>query len=80
MKKIKNIIGYLLMVFGTLCGLYVSIWTMFISPIIECCKAFDAGTLTGLIIGSTILKCVFSGTIGYVIIYVGCKIGTGLVD
>lgn len=80
MKNIKKIIGSLFIICGLLGGLYVGIWSMFISPIIECCKAFDAGTLTGLMIGSTILKCIFSGTVGYLIAYVGCYIGVALAD
>lgn len=42
---------------------------MFIQPIIEACSHFDAGTLTGAIIGATILKCIFSGMVGLLVYY-----------
>ena len=80
MKKTKSIIGYLFIFGGVILGLYVGIWSMFIAPIVECCNAFDAGTLTGLMIGTTIVKCFLSGTVGYLIMYISCKIGLKLVD
>ena len=52
---------------------------MFIKPIIEACKAFDSGTLTGMIVGVTVLKCIFASFVGSIIAYVGCLIGGGLV-
>ena len=72
----KIFIGNLLILAGIICGLYTGGWIMFIKPIIEACKAFDSGTLTGLIVGVTILKCIFATTVGYMIIYVGAIIGT----
>ena len=59
-------------------ALYVGGWLMFISPIIEACKTFDAGTLTGYIVGVTILKCIFAGTVGSLVAYFGTLIGAGL--
>lgn len=49
---------------------------MFIRPIIEACKAFDTGTLTGMIIGATILKCIFATAVGSLIAYIGVLIGS----
>ena len=40
---------------------------MFIQPIIEACKCFDAGTLTGAVIGSTIVKCALASFITSII-------------
>ena len=71
----KNIIGVLIMIAGILCGLYVGGWLMFIQPIIEACKAFDAGTLTGLMVGITVLKCIFASFVGSVVAYAGIIIG-----
>lgn len=71
----KNIIGNLIIIAGILCGLYVGGWLMFIQPIIEVCKAFDVGTLTGLMVGITVLKCIFASTVGGIIAYVGIVIG-----
>lgn len=83
MKKfigvLKKFIGALLMIAGVFGGLYVGGWLMFIKPIIEACKAFDTGTLTGMIIGITVLKCIFASTVGGIIAYVGCRVGTVLV-
>lgn len=72
---IKNVVGGLFIIAGVIGGLYVGGWLMFISPIIEAIKAFDAGTLTGMIIGVTILKCVFASFVGCIISRVGVYIG-----
>ena len=74
-----GVIGFLTIIASILCGLYVGGWCMFIQPIIEACRAFDAGTLTGMIVGITVLKCFFAGTIGCLIAYVGCYFGTWLI-
>lgn len=71
----KTIIGVIIMAIGIIGGLYVGGWMLFVQPIIEACKAFDAGTLTGLIVGTTVLKCIFAGTVGSIIAYVGVAIG-----
>ena len=71
----KKIIGSLLMIAGIVGGLYVGGWLMFIQPIIDVCKAFDAGTLTGMIVGVTVLKCIFASVVGTIIAYLGCMIG-----
>lgn len=71
MKKISIIIHWLLLAASIIGGLYVSGWVMFIQPILEACKHFDAGALTGLIIGTTVLKCIFASEVGGVIIYIG---------
>lgn len=77
---VKNMIGNLLIAAGVVGGLYVGGWIMFIQPIIEVCKAFDAGTLTGLIVGATILKCIFASAVGTVIAYIGVFVGSVLKD
>ena len=74
----KKIIGVLIMAISILGGLYVSGWLMFIKPIIEACKAFDTGTLTGLMIGITVLKCILASTVGGLIAYAGSMIGMTL--
>lgn len=45
---------------GSCVGLYIGIWKMLISSIITACTMFDAGTLTGFVIGFTIFKCVLA--------------------
>ena len=71
MKKNGIIIYWFLFVASIIGGLYVGGWVMFIQPILEACKHFDAGTLTGLIVGTTVLKCIFASGVGGVIIYIG---------
>ena len=80
MKSLKNVIGAILIIVGVISGLYVSIWSMFIQPILDACRAFDAGTLTGTIIGITIIKCIFSSTVGSLIVTIGCKVGAWLME
>lgn len=76
----KNIIGIILIVAGIAGGLYVGGWLMFIQPIIEACKLFDAGTLTGVIVGTTVLKCIFAGTVGSIIAHIGIMLGANCLD
>ena len=76
----KEVIGYLLMIIGIAAGLYVGGWLMFIQPILEVCRCFDAGTLTGTIIGVTILKCVFSGAVGSIIAWLGVVLGSVVIN
>lgn len=76
MKKIGNIIHLLIFAASIVCGLYVGGWLMFIQPILEACEHFDAGTLTGVIIGTTVLKCIFASAVGGLIAYVGTMLST----
>lgn len=76
----KEVIGYLLMIIGIAAGLYVGGWLMFIQPILEACRCFDAGILTGTIIGVTILKCVFSGAVGSIIAWLGVVLGSVVIN
>ena len=74
-----GVIGLLTIIISILSGLYVGGWLMFIQPIREACVAFDVGTLTGVIVGETILKCFFASTVGTLITYIGCHFGTWLI-
>lgn len=71
----KNVIGILVAIIGIAAGLYIGGWLMFIQPIMEACQHFDAGTLTGVIVGATVLKCIFASAVGSVIAYVGVFLG-----
>lgn len=71
----KYVISILLMVVFGAAALYVGGWLMFIQPIMEACQHFDAGTLTGVMVGTTVLKCVFASTVGAIIFWVGCFLG-----
>lgn len=74
----KKVLGILLILVGILGGLYVGGWLMFIQPIVDCCKAFDLHTLTGLMVGTTVLKCLFASVVGSVIFYLGTTTGGAL--
>lgn len=70
-NPIKKIGAWVCLIIGIVGSLYVGGWVMFIQPIIEACRHFDAGTLTGIIVGVTILKCIFASTVGILIFYAG---------
>lgn len=77
-SKIGWTLYWIILAAGVVGGLYVGGWVMFIQPIIDVCKHFDAGTLTGVIIGTTILKCIFSSTVGSVVIYIASLIAAAV--
>lgn len=66
-----KVISWIILIGSILCGLYVGGWIMFIQPIIEACKHFDAGTLTGAIVGSTIVKCALASFVTSIIVSAG---------
>ena len=75
MKKFLQIIGIIIIIAGVALGAYVGIGVMFIKPILSACAAFDAGTLTGSIVGLTVVKCIFAGVVGTLIGCVGVFVG-----
>ena len=74
----RIIFGWIVLVGSVLCGLYVGGWLMFIKPILDVCNAFDAGTITGLLIGTAVLKCLFASVAGWLIVYVGAAVANRL--
>ena len=76
----KTIIGWIIFIGSVIVGGYVSGWLMFAKPIIEICKAFDAGTITGLMVGMTALKCVFASVVGWFIVFIGSVIANVFFD
>lgn len=71
MEKVRKFLAVVSFIAGVLGGAYVGGWLMFIQPIMTACKAYDAGTLTGTIIGVTVLKCIFAGVVFAVVFYIG---------
>ena len=67
----RNIVANVVLVLSFILAAYVGLWVMFIDPILYACSCFDAGTLTGTVIGTTVLKCVFASPIAGVILFVG---------
>lgn len=65
----KQILAVLVFIAGIIVACYVGGWMMFVSPIIEACKAFDTGALTGTIVGITVLKCIFSSVVASIIVW-----------
>lgn len=76
----KIIMGWSVLIGSIVGGLYVGGWLMFIQPIIEACKAFDAGTLTGLMIGITVLKCIYASAVSGFIVSIGSTISKALFE
>lgn len=72
----KNIISIIIAIIGIALGIYVGGWLMFIKPIIACCTALDAGTLTAAMVGWTIVKCIFASAVGTIIAYIGIVIAS----
>lgn len=77
--KPRTIIGFIIIVASFILAGYVGIWEMFIGPIIDACKHFDAGTLTGLIVGKTVLKCIFASTVSSLIVWFGYITGITII-
>ena len=75
MKTIYSLLMWLSIAFGLIGGAYVGGYLMFIKPILECLSMYDAGLLTGSMIGITILKCFFAGTVGVAIFGIGYFLG-----
>jgi hypothetical protein len=76
----KTFIGINIIIASILCGLYVGAWLLFIKPIIDVCIAFDNNTLTGVMVGWTIIKCIFASTVGSLLTYLGITIGIGIME
>lgn len=66
---------------GIALSIYTGGWLLFIKPIIAVCTAYDAGTLTGSMIGWTIIKClVFAPIAAKVIMNVALAIAEAILD
>ena len=75
-NKIRDLAGAIIGIASFVAGFYVGIWVMFIQPIIYACQCFDTGTLTATIIAITILKVIFSGFVGCLVIIAGCTLAS----
>ena len=70
----SKIISYIVAVAAFVLGIYVGVWKMLLAQIINLCNAYDNGTLTGILMGTAILKCFFAGASMVGIWYLGCII------
>ena len=53
----RETLFWITIIVGIVLGIYIGGWLLFIKPIIAVCAAYAAGTLTGSMIGWTIIKC-----------------------
>ena len=77
-KKIKLVLSVIVLISGIAAAIYFGLWVMFIKSILIACAAFDAGALTGMVIGTTVLKCIFAGAVASVILSITAGIGKWL--
>lgn len=78
MKKLRKIIGNMIMLLGVAAGLYVGLWLMFIRTIIETAAAFDNGTITAMMVAGAILQVLLSTGTGSVIAGIGIIAGAAV--
>ena len=71
----KKLLGFLFTVGGVLLGLYVGGWLLFVKPIIDVCYAIDNHTISAIVIGIAVIKCIFASLVGVLIGYLGIVIG-----
>ena len=77
----KETLFWTVIIVGIALGIYTGGWLLFIKPIIAVCAAYDAGTLTGSMIGWTIIKClVFAPIAAKVIMSVALGIAEAILD
>lgn len=67
-SKTRRVMANIVTIAGLVLAAYVGGWIMFIKPIIAACVAFDAGTLTAVMVGMTVLKVVFASVVAGIII------------
>ena len=80
MQTLGRIAYVFILIASIAAGLYVGGWVMFIQPIIDACAYFDAGTLSAVIVGTTIIKCVFASTVGALIVTFGIMVAGFIVS
>ena len=77
----KDVLFWITIIIGVILGIYVGGWLLFIKPIVVTCAAYDAGTLTGSMIGWTIIEClVFAPIAAKVIMNVALTIAKAILD
>lgn len=71
MKDVLRTLIFLLTILG---AIYVGLWLMFIKPIILVCVAIDAGTLTGMLAGTCVVKVLLASTVAKLILLFGAEL------
>ena len=77
----RETLFWITIIVGVALDIYAGGWLLFIKPIITVCAAYDAGTLTGSMIGWTIIKyLVFAPIAAKVIMNVALAIAEAILD
>lgn len=77
----RETLFWITIIVGVALGIYAGGWLLFIKPIITVCAAYDAGTLTGSMIGWTIIKyLVFAPIAAKVIMNFALAIAEAILD
>lgn len=77
----RETLFWITIIVGVALGIYAGGWLLFIKPIITVCAAYDVGTLTGSMIGWTIIKyLVFAPIAAKVIMNVALAIAEAILD
>ena len=77
----RETLFWISIIIGIVLSIYTGGWLLFIKPMMAVCAAYDAGTLTGSMIGWTIIKClVFAPIVAKVIMNVALTIAKAILD
>lgn len=71
MEKQQYVASIFVMIICILMGVYVGGWLLCLEPILDVLHHIDAGTLTGSIVGFTIIKCFLAGPVASIFFYGG---------
>lgn len=71
---IKKILAVVIFIAGIIAAIYFGAWVLLIKSILTACAAFDAGTLTAMLVGWTVIKCLLASTVAAVIIWISAVI------
>lgn len=71
----KKILGALFIVAGSVLGLYIGGWHLFIGSILDIAKSIDNDTVTATLIAINLIKIFVAGVVGWGIFYIGFIIG-----
>ena len=70
----KKFLSIFFLIAGIVAAIYFGGWLLFAKPIWMCCIAFDAGTLTAVMVGITFFKCCVASIVASVCLFVSTLI------
>lgn len=71
----KELIGLIIIAVGIVFGIYFGFWVMFIGGAVDIIDAIKAPVTNATAVGGGVLKMVFAGLIGGIIVWVSLVIG-----